>query len=201
MWQRSCPMWLILSINIPFIHGRFSFTCTTAVWFQEREFQVWPTVTKAISVISDSEKAEQLQSRSLKYFTFLFWVWISLFVNGDFTQAECPVHRVAHRATGFECNLLHLCVCVCVCLCTGERKQQHQSLRLNICNICGTCHWSHSHLPVRVTSLRSSNPSVWHRPGFCFLLNVVLLWACLLFTHPLIIVNNRTSLIALELRN
>lgn len=114
MWQRSCPMWLILSINIPFIHGRFSFTCTTAVWFQEREFQIWPTVTKAISVISDSEKAEQLQSRSLKYFTFLFWVWISLFVSGDFPLAECPVHRVAHRATGFECNLLHLCVGACV---------------------------------------------------------------------------------------
>lgn len=88
---------LILSINIVFIHGRFSFACSTAVWSQEREFQIWLTATRAIYVITDWEKAERLQSRCLKYWNFLLCVWMSVFVSVSVQST--------YRATGFGRNL------------------------------------------------------------------------------------------------
>lgn len=51
-------------------------------------------------------------------FYLSFWVWISLFVSRDFPLAVCPTQSgtvvFPHRATGFECNLLHLRACLCV---------------------------------------------------------------------------------------
>lgn len=144
MWQRSCPTWLILSINIVFIHGRFSFACSTAVWLQEREFQIWLTATKAIYVISDWEKAERLQSRCLKYWNFLLCVWMSVFVSRGFLLAPSP-----HTEQLALDVIFNTCVRAweCMYLPSGVQEQQHQSLRSDICNICGSCHWSYGHLP------------------------------------------------------
>lgn len=95
--------------------------------------------------------------------------WISLFVSRDF-----PWHRERHSCLPTHGNWLfnvifYICVhervrlraCVPVNTSSDRRKQQHQRGRV-ICNSCGACHWSQTHFPDRVRSLKSpSNPSTF----------------------------------------